>query len=183
LGNHADEARAPELASARCLLRPIRPSDLNQLHAIWSRPGVRRFLWDGIVIPVEQTGAAIARSEQMFAVHRFGLWGASLRSSSGLIGFGGLWPFRDPPEFELLYGIDEPMWGRGYATEVAQAVLAYCFDVLDMPSVRASTDAGNGVSIRVLEKLGFAFVRRSRVGGLDTVFYEMRRTRGSYAGG
>ena len=45
---------------------------------------------------------------------------------------------------------------------------------LDMPVVRASTDVANSASVRVLEKLGFRFVRRSTVGGLPTLFYEMR---------
>jgi RimJ/RimL family protein N-acetyltransferase len=53
--------------------------------------------------------------------------------------------------------------------------MTYCFDWLDMPVVRASTDAANAASMRVLEKLGFSYVRRIRVGGLDTVFYERLR--------
>ena len=43
-----------------------------------------------------------------------------------------------------------------------------------MPSLRASTDAANRASVRVLEKTGFRFVRRAEVGGLDTVFYGLR---------
>jgi RimJ/RimL family protein N-acetyltransferase len=58
---------------------------------------------------------------------------------------------------------------------MAEAVIAYCFDSLAMSVVRASTDAANMASIRVLEKLGFDFVHRSTVGGLDTVFYELAR--------
>jgi RimJ/RimL family protein N-acetyltransferase len=43
-----------------------------------------------------------------------------------------------------------------------------------MTVIRASTDAANVASIRVLEKLGGAFDRRDIVGGLETVFYECR---------
>jgi RimJ/RimL family protein N-acetyltransferase len=43
---------------------------------------------------------------------------------------------------------------------------------LGMPVVKASTDGANTASIRVLEKLGFTFVRRATVAGLDTLFYE-----------
>ena len=87
-------------------------------------------------------------------------------------GFAGIWPFRDPPELELLFGIAEPLWGQGYAVEAARAVLAYCAAVLEMPTVLASTDAGNLASVRVLRKLGFTEVRRATVGGLDTIFFE-----------
>ena len=71
--------------------------------------------------------------------------------------------------------MDEQLWGQGYAREIAQAVIGYCFATLGMPSVRASTDAPNTASIRVLEKLGLEFAGRGLVGALDTVFYEVRR--------
>ena len=45
-------------------------------------------------------------------------------------------------------------------------------DYHNMPVVRASTDEANAASMRVLEKLGFACMRRITVGGLDTAFYE-----------
>jgi ribosomal-protein-alanine N-acetyltransferase len=165
-------ARLTELTTARCVLRPIAAGDAEQLHAVWTSPGVRRFLWDGEIIAIEQTRAAIEKSQRMFDGRASGLWGARPAASPDLIGFCGLWPFREPPDLELLYGIAEPFWGQGYATEVAQAMMTYCFESLDMPVIRASTDVANTASIRVLEKLGFAFVRRLTVGGLDTAFYE-----------
>jgi len=102
-----------------------------------------------------------------------GLWGVTPHYAPDLIGFGGLWPFREPPELELVFGVAEHVWRQGYATEIARAVTTYCFTSLAMPAVRASTDVANVASIRVLEKLGFRFVRRDVVGGLDTVFYEL----------
>ena len=165
------------LTTPRCELRPITVGDAEQLHDLWSSPGVRRFLWDDEIIPLERTHAAIGKSQRMFGEHAFGLWGVWPTASRKLIGFCGLWPFREPPTLELLYGIAESLWGQSYATEVAQAVMTYCFDALHMPILRASTDVANVASMRVLEKLGFERVRRVTVGGLDTVFYEMPRRR------
>jgi ribosomal-protein-alanine N-acetyltransferase len=163
------------LDSGRCTLHPLRTSDADALHVLWTSRGVRRFLWDDAIVPFETTAGAIERSRQMFASDGFGLWGLWPRASPALSGFAGLWPFRDPPEIELLYGTAEPLWGEGYATEAARAVIAHCFSALDMPVVRASTDAPNLASIRVLEKLGFVPTRRAAVGGLDTVFFELWR--------
>jgi [ribosomal protein S5]-alanine N-acetyltransferase len=151
------------------------PDDASSLHQLWTSAGVRRFLWDDEVIPMARTVKAIEQSTQSFGEWRFGLWGARRQDEPNLIGFAGLWPFREPPVLELLYGVAEHAWGLGYATEIAQAVTRYCFDSLAMPAIRASTDAANGASVRVLEKLGFGFVRRDAVGGLDTVFYELAR--------
>jgi ribosomal-protein-alanine N-acetyltransferase len=153
-------------------LRPITAQDVESLHELWSSPGVRRFLWDNEIIPIATTRAAIDRSQRMFEQQAFGLWGAWSTASRDLIGFAGLWPFRDPPDLELLYGIAERLWRQGYAPEVAQAVMMYCADSLHMPVIRASTDAANAASIHVLERLGFQCVRRDSDGHLATVFYE-----------
>lgn len=165
-----------ELRTPRTRLRPIAPADRDVLHRLWTSPGVRRFLWDDEIIPIERTDAAIAQSGRMVAERTGGLWGMWLEQDApGLHGFAGLWPFRDPPEIELVFGVAEPIWGRGYAPEVARAVTRYGFASLGLPIVRASTDAANAASIRVLEKLGFTLVERREAGGLDTVFFQVTR--------
>ena len=176
----AEDTRSPtettiELTTTRCVLRPISPGDADPLHELWTSPGVRRFLWDDEVIPMARTVGAVEQSQRLFREHGFGLWGMWRQDPPTLSGFCGLWPFRDPPEMELVYGVAEPLWGSGYAAEVARAVIAFCFTSLDMPAVKASTDWANTSSIRVMEKLGFRFVRRSTSDGLDTVFYELPR--------
>jgi hypothetical protein len=45
------------LTTARCLLHPIGPEDVEPLHDLWTSPGVRRFLWDDEVVPIERTRA------------------------------------------------------------------------------------------------------------------------------
>ena len=156
----------------RLLLRPFASADAQVLHDLWTSPGVRRFLWDDTIIPIGQTKEIISRSEQLFVERQFGLWGA-WTTRQALVGFGGLWFFRHPPELELLFGVAEDSWGQGYATELARRIVDYAFVDLKMPAVRASTDAGNLASTRVLEKLGFTFTRRQMVADLDTMFYQL----------
>jgi ribosomal-protein-alanine N-acetyltransferase len=159
-------------------MRPVAAHDAPELHALWTASGVRRFLWDGAIIPRARTVEAIATSERLFGERRYGLWIARKVDTRHLVGFAGLWPFRDPPEIELLYGTAESNWGQGYAPETGRAIVDYCFTTLGMPVIAASTDAANSASIRVLDKLGFHLTRRLEVGGLDTVFFEMRRPAG-----
>jgi hypothetical protein len=102
--------RSTTLATKRCVLRPVTLGDTAQLHGVWSSPGVRRFLWDDEIIPLARTRAAIEQSQSMFDEQACGLWGAWPSASPNLVGFGGLWPFRDPPELELLYGVTEQLW-------------------------------------------------------------------------
>jgi ribosomal-protein-alanine N-acetyltransferase len=162
------------LTTDRLSMRPLAREDAEALHDLWITPGVRRFLWDDEIIPFERTCSVIETSSRLFAEHGFGLWGART-ADARLRGFAGFWHFRDPPERELLYGVAQEDWGRGYATELARAAIAYGFGRLQMPTIRASTDTGNVSSIRLLEKLGFHLVRRTTTDGLDTVFFELVR--------
>ena len=155
-------------------MHPVTAADAAALHALWTSPGVRKFLWDDEIISRERTDEVIATSDVLFERHDFGLWVVRERIDKSLTGFAGIWPFREADQFELLYGVDERLWGRGYAAEVAQAVVDYCFTTLRMPLVRASTDAANEASVRVLEKLDFTPTHRATVNRIDTIFFERR---------
>jgi [ribosomal protein S5]-alanine N-acetyltransferase len=164
-----------DLRTNRFELCPVRLADVEALHALWTASGVRRFLWDGEIISIARTSDIVATSERLFRVRRFGLWGAWLPARTQLIGFCGFWHFRDPPELELLFGVRESQWRRGYATEISGAVVEYGFGVVGFDCIRASTDAENVASVRVLEKLEFRFLSRVVVGGLDTRFYKLEQ--------
>lgn len=160
------------LRTKRLRLRPLVPSDSVPLHELWTSRGVRQFLWDGEVIPSEQTLEVMHKNIELFEERGFGIWGAWNNDWSLLVGFGGFWYFRDPPDLELLFGVREELWGRGFATEIGEAVVNVAVDRLRWKRMQASTDAGNVASRHVLAKLGFRFMRRAVVGTLDTMFYE-----------
>ena len=166
------EALPSRLTTKRLTLRPLGVPDAEPMANMWTSPGVRRFLFDNEILPFERVLSMLELNEQLCVEEGFGLWGA-WTSDARLIGFGGFWRFRDPPELELVYGVGDDHCGAGYATEIARAVVTFGFDVLQMPSIRASTDEGNHASARVLDKLGFQFLRRATVAGLDTLFYEL----------
>jgi RimJ/RimL family protein N-acetyltransferase len=149
------------LETERLRLRPLTPEDAEELYRLWTDPGVREHLWDGEVIPREQTEEAIRRSRELFETAGLGLWAVLPRDSEELAGFCGYWFFRDPPELELLYGIAAERWGAGLATEAARAMLRYGFEDLGFERIAASTDAANAASVRILEKLGMRLERRA----------------------
>ncbi len=168
---------ACRLATARLVLTPLGPADADVLHALWTGEEVRRHLWDGEVIPASQTAEILAENGRLFAERGFGLWGVRRPDAPELLGFAGFWHFRDPPERELLYGLDPTAWGRGYATECARALLRFGFEELGFESITGSTDAGNTASPGVMERAGMAFLRREVTGGLDTMYYTLARER------
>ena len=60
-------------------------------------------------------------------------------------------------EAELGYRLRQDAWGKGYATEVAAALLDKAFSELDVRVVWGATMALNLASQKVMEKVGMTF--------------------------
>ncbi len=168
-------SQAFQLETTHLRLRPCVPGDLGHLHALFTDPGVRRFLWDDRVIARDETAAVIDVSVASFAARGFGQWLAFPRDGAELVGFAGLRNVGDTSEVEILYGLAPTSWGRGLATEAARAVLRHGFRVVGLPRIFARADAPNAASIRVMQRLRMRFVRRGIEQGLDTVCYALDR--------
>jgi RimJ/RimL family protein N-acetyltransferase len=61
---------------------------------------------------------------------------------------------KDHNRAELGYWIGVPYWGRGYATEAAEAMVRYGFEVLELNRIYAAYFARNAASGRVMQKIG-----------------------------
>ena len=61
---------------------------------------------------------------------------------------------RDHLKAEIGYALGIEYRGRGYATEAAQALMAYGFDSLGLHRIEAKTSSGNPDSWQVMERLG-----------------------------
>lgn len=76
-----------------------------------------------------------------------------------LVGNGG---FTGAPDesgiIEIGYEIVPEHWNRGFATEAAQALIAYAFAHADIRAVIAHTLAAKNASNSVLQKVGMTFV-------------------------
>jgi ribosomal-protein-alanine N-acetyltransferase len=165
-----------EVVSKRLMLRPIRREEVLALHGIWIEESVRRFLWDGLIVPLKETEAIVERSQRLFQERGYGLWGVREFGGDELVGFAGYWHFRTSSSLELLFGVKSGQWNRGIATESAQSLIRYGFETLHFQTIHASTDFANAASIRVLEKLGMSLRQREIVDGLDTLFYTLQRS-------
>lgn len=140
------------------LLRPFEPGDVDAYAAIRAKPEVVRYLPGG----PEGAADARAKAEQLIpafiAAWRdpgYGPWAVVERASGRLIGHAGL---RLLPELggetEILYMLDSDCWGRGYATEAAEAACRYGFETLGLDHLIALALPENAGSIRVMQKLG-----------------------------
>jgi RimJ/RimL family protein N-acetyltransferase len=161
------------IETARLRLRQVSEGDLDALYRIWTEPAVRRFFWDGEVISKERAEAAVREGSADFAKHGFGLWVAE--EGGCLIGFCGLRRLDYAPGVEILYGFAPSHWDRGFATEVAAAMLRYGFEEVGLDCILGITDRENTASRRVLEKLGMTFEKQALHEGREELRYSISR--------
>jgi RimJ/RimL family protein N-acetyltransferase len=111
----------------------------------------------------------------------FGHWAVEEKESGRFVGRAGLkhhdnWTL-DPDNIEVGYLFDRGVWGKGYATEAAQAAIRYAFDELYRPEVISIARPENAASRRVMEKAGLSYAGETRweARGIDVVWYSIRR--------
>ena len=61
--------------------------------------------------------------------------------------------------YELGFHLRPKFWGQGYAAEAAAAAIQYAFDTLGAEGLFAGHNPRNTASKRVLERIGFRYVR------------------------
>ena len=167
---------APEkLQTERLVLRHFSDTDVDSLHALWTGPDVRKFLWDGEKIPREKTAEIITESRKLLDKEGTGLWAVENAADGKLIGFSGYWYFFEPPQLQILYGLHPDHWGTGLATELTRRFIRYGFETLNLSRVVGSTDKPNISSQRVMEKAGMVFTKRDRKQRIDMVTYTITR--------
>src|ERR1035438_8498559 len=95
----------------------------------------------------EETVQMIERIEQHFERYGFGLFAAELIETRAFIGFVGLNvpTFEAPfmPSVEIGWRLACDHWGKGLATEGAQAVVRFAFETLRLPGLVSFTSTGN----------------------------------------
>ena len=161
------------LETERHRLRPIRRSERAELHALFTDPQVRRWLFDDRVIDDDDVDQLIVDSDAL-ETKGLGHWTLREKSDDRLIGTVGLQPFEDH-HVELVYLLSPSDWGRGHATEACEALLRHAFIALELPRVIAQADAPNAASIEVMKRIGMAFDCTPETGDVPLVQYAIER--------
>jgi ribosomal-protein-alanine N-acetyltransferase len=130
---------------------------VDALHALWTEPEVRRYLWDDVTIS-RDTAAKIVESH-LSTMDRCGIgfWALHVppvESAEPLAGFCGFRLIDDGPDIELMYGIRRLHWGKGLATEACGAALENLWRSTSFSTVYARTDPPNSRSVQVMQRLG-----------------------------
>ena len=141
------------LTTDRLEIRSLRADDVDGLHRVFGDPEAMRYIGrTGSARTRAQTAESVAQYMAAEREHGFGLWAATRREDGRMIGLCGLTLVEGTgPDIEVVYALERPAWGLGYATEMAAACLAAGFGpfgleriiALVIPDERA-LDAGHG---------------------------------------
>ena len=144
------------LKTERLLLRRWRDEDFTPFAAMNADPLTMRFMPS--VLTADETRALMERLEEHHRLHGFGVWAVEATGVAPFIGFTGLQrvSFDAPflPAIEIGWRLAPAFWGKGYATEAAQAALRMGFEGLNLDQIVSFTVEANKPSWSVMERLG-----------------------------
>ena len=157
-----DFASVPMLETERLRLRRIAPQDRSDWFAVFESPGVLDYLIDFEGAPRDDVMDEIITWSERIVTQKTGIrWAVTLKPADRMIGSCGFHCY-DPGHrrAEIGYELHSDYWRRGIMSEALGAVVAFCFDRLDVHRVEADVTEGNVASAALLQKRGFHHGRR-----------------------
>lgn len=105
-----------------------------------------------------QSDALLDRIDQQIVQNGYSWSAIVLRDGNKIIGFGGiakvLAGFPNGPSTEIGWRFLPETWGHGYATEMANALLEYGFETLQLPEILSFAVIDNDRSFAVMKRIG-----------------------------
>lgn len=143
------------LATPRLRLERFRPEDLDLLYRLHSDAEVMRYMGG---TRTRESSAALMKERILdyYAAHPgLGVWKTLERSTGAFAGFHALNTISGAEQHvQVGYCLLREFWGRGYAGEMATALLRYGYATLRLPQITAITEIPHLASQRVLLKCG-----------------------------
>ena len=146
--------------------------DLRPAFELFSDAGIMRYIGNGKPFTLAGTARFLAWVQKYQAENGFCRWKVIESSSGEIIGSCGLARPEGLAEVELGYIIRRASWGKGFATEAAEACMHHGFNNLGFHEIIAMTGPENTPSRRVLEKIGFRNTGHKVYKGKDTLIYK-----------
>lgn len=142
------------LTTERLALRRMTEDDLDWLADLYNDADVTQFL-GGLKTRDQVADMMRTRIIEYYDAHPgLGAWMTIERATGEQVGFHLLNNIQGETIIQVGYGLVKSAWGRGFATEMASAVLRHGFADLGLPRIAGIANLPNVASQRVLEKIG-----------------------------
>jgi ribosomal-protein-alanine N-acetyltransferase len=161
-----------QFITPRCCLRLFTQQDTEALIPILGCPKVMQYSMTGVM----SLPAIITAIEQWTKLNKtHGVSPFAVIYEEQLIGYAGLdiRNIEGIEQVQLTFRLAEKYWGKGLASELANAIKAHAFGDLGLSEMIAITDPKNHASIRILVKIGMKFSKEITYGGLRLNLYKI----------
>jgi ribosomal-protein-alanine N-acetyltransferase len=155
------------LTTPRLVLRTATEQDIPIMHErILGNSEVMRYVFQGVPMTLERAGQ-VMRKFFTFGESLTGMAILAEKPAAEIIGFAGLFPTEvlGADDFEIGFVLARRAWGRGIATEIGEAQLAFGFERINCGRLLGLADPQNGASIHTLKKLGMRYLKDIREPG------------------
>lgn len=160
----------------RLQVRHLSLNDLDDLASLCEDTVAMKYMDDGEPLSREDCEGWIKVCENKYKDRGYGTSGVFEKSSGKFAGFCGVIRTPDTDYDEIIYALNQPFWGKGYATEVTKAMLAYVFEISQLDEIYATIHTDNIVSQKMMPKLNMTFVEdRPEDDGAITKVYVIQR--------
>lgn len=148
------------IETERLILRPFIEDDVERLFLLDSNPEVMKYVGVKPLTQKEQSAEVIKVIQKQYAENGVGRLAVIEKASNLLIGWSFLKYLTDEINgikdvYDLGYRFLPEFWGKGYATESANASLEYGFKEMNLDKICAHAHSENLASNHTLRKLGF----------------------------
>mgnify|MGYP001559627353 FL=1 len=166
-----------KLETKRLIIREWRETDVDHYLTSSKDVGYNVFSIPGQFLVIDKNEAIKIIKQRILRFEQKGLgkFLVFLKGSEQFIGTCGLdyYNLDGRQEMELGYRLLLNHWGKGYATEAAEAILNYGLVNLKIPRIIAFAIPQNTQSLKIIEKLGFRFLNEFEHAGLLHKLFEV----------
>ena len=157
------------IATKRLILREFDLSDAQSLYELNANPDVLKYTGDHPFASIQEA-VSFLDNYYDYSVNGYGRWAVICKESDEFLGWCGL-KLNEEEMIDLGFRFFQEYWGKGYATEAAEAALGYGFSQLNMHEIIGRASIENVASIKVLEKIGMRFWKYDRCEGINNAAY------------
>lgn len=148
------------LTTERLALRHLELTDSEFILELVNQPAWLRHIGDKGVRSLQDASDYLKNGPlASYEEFGFGLFLVEYKLQEVPVGICGLIKRPELDDVDLGFAFLESFWGQGFATEVGEATIRYAQEVHQLKRLAALTSPQNEASKRVLQKLGFRFMK------------------------
>ncbi|WP_410880916.1 GNAT family N-acetyltransferase [Myroides sp. DW712] len=160
------------LETPRLFLRELETADASFFFALNANPNVIRYTGNTTFTSIEEARLFLENYSD-YQENGYGRWAVILKDSGRFLGWCGLKFDAETQQTDIGFRFFEEDWGKGYATESAQACLKVGFETFQLKEIVGRAMKANIASIRVLEKVGLHYVEDMVLDQQEAVLYKI----------